>query len=101
MGIPFSTSISRSGLDWASSSGTGTLTAYRYRLSPSGLSLEALRAEPRGIRVPLTTRYANRTVAYTSRQDHPVVEDMTGGNTTYRNRVIPRLAEVYEIPGTG
>jgi anaerobic selenocysteine-containing dehydrogenase len=27
--------------------------AYRHRLAPSGLSLEALRAEPRGIRVPL------------------------------------------------
>ena len=32
--------------------------AYRHQLAPSGLSLEALRAEPRGIRVPLTTRYA-------------------------------------------
>lgn len=32
--------------------------AYRHQLSPSGLSLEALRSEPRGIRVPLTTRYA-------------------------------------------
>jgi anaerobic selenocysteine-containing dehydrogenase len=32
--------------------------AYRCQLKPSGLSLEALRAEPRGIRVPLTTRYA-------------------------------------------
>ena len=32
--------------------------AYRHQLAPSGLSLEALRAEPRGIRAPLTTRYA-------------------------------------------
>ena len=32
--------------------------AYRHQLAPSGLSLEALRAEPRGIRVPLTTRHA-------------------------------------------
>jgi anaerobic selenocysteine-containing dehydrogenase len=32
--------------------------AYRHQLGPSGLSLEALRAEPRGIRVPLTPRYA-------------------------------------------
>jgi anaerobic selenocysteine-containing dehydrogenase len=32
--------------------------AYRFQLAPSGLSLEALRAEPRGIRAPLTTRYA-------------------------------------------
>ncbi len=32
--------------------------AYRHQLVPSGLSLEALRAEPRGVRVPLTTRYA-------------------------------------------
>jgi len=32
--------------------------AYRHQLGPSGLSLEALRAEPRGIRVPLATRYA-------------------------------------------
>jgi len=32
--------------------------AYRHQLAPSGLSLEALRAEPSGIRVPLTTRYA-------------------------------------------
>jgi anaerobic selenocysteine-containing dehydrogenase len=32
--------------------------AYRHQLAQSGLSLEALRAEPRGIRAPLTTRYA-------------------------------------------
>jgi anaerobic selenocysteine-containing dehydrogenase len=32
--------------------------AYRHQLAPSGLTLEALREEPRGIRVPLTTRYA-------------------------------------------
>ena len=32
--------------------------AYRHQLGLSGLSLEALRAEPRGIRVPLATRYA-------------------------------------------
>ena len=32
--------------------------AYRHQLAPSGLSLEAMRAEPRGIRVPLTTCYA-------------------------------------------
>ncbi len=32
--------------------------AYRHQLAPSGLSLESLRAEPRGIRVPLSTRYA-------------------------------------------
>jgi anaerobic selenocysteine-containing dehydrogenase len=32
--------------------------AYRHQLAPSGLSLEALRSEPRGISVPLTTSYA-------------------------------------------
>ena len=32
--------------------------AYRYQLAPSGLSLEALRAELKGFRVPLTTRHA-------------------------------------------
>ncbi len=32
--------------------------AYRHQLAPSGLTLEALRAEPRGLRVPVTTRYA-------------------------------------------
>ena len=32
--------------------------AYRYQLDRSGVNLEALRAEPRGIRVVLTTRYA-------------------------------------------
>jgi anaerobic selenocysteine-containing dehydrogenase len=32
--------------------------AYHHQLAPSGLSLEALRSEPRGIRVPLVTRYA-------------------------------------------
>ncbi len=31
--------------------------AYRYRLAPSGVSLEALRAHPEGIRLPLETRY--------------------------------------------
>jgi anaerobic selenocysteine-containing dehydrogenase len=43
--------------------------AYRHQLVPSGLSLEALQAAPRGIRVPLTTRYAKHA------------ESDTGGNT--------------------
>ncbi len=31
--------------------------AYRYQLRPSGISLEALRANPSGVRVPVHTRY--------------------------------------------
>lgn len=31
--------------------------AYRHQLSPSGVSLEALRENPRGLRLPLQTRY--------------------------------------------
>jgi anaerobic selenocysteine-containing dehydrogenase len=31
--------------------------AYRYQLQPSGISLEALRENPSGVRVPLQTRY--------------------------------------------
>jgi anaerobic selenocysteine-containing dehydrogenase len=31
--------------------------ALRYQLAPSGLTLEQLRAEPAGVRVPLTTRH--------------------------------------------
>ena len=31
--------------------------AYRYQLGPSGISLETLRAQPGGIRIPLQTRY--------------------------------------------
>lgn len=31
--------------------------AYRYQLQPSGVSLEALRENPGGVRVPLQTRY--------------------------------------------
>jgi anaerobic selenocysteine-containing dehydrogenase len=31
--------------------------AYRHQLAPSGVTLERLRAEPGGIRVPLTTRH--------------------------------------------
>ena len=31
--------------------------AYRYQLGPSGISLETLRAQPGGIRMPLQTRY--------------------------------------------
>jgi len=31
--------------------------AYRHQLRPSGLSLDALRASPAGVRVPLQTRY--------------------------------------------
>jgi len=31
--------------------------AYRYQLGPSGVSLDALRENPRGVRVPLQTRY--------------------------------------------
>lgn len=34
-----------------------TDAAYRYQLAPSGLSLEELRREPRGLKVPLQTRY--------------------------------------------
>jgi anaerobic selenocysteine-containing dehydrogenase len=33
-------------------------TAYRHQLRPSGVTLEELRAEPAGIRLPLTTRHA-------------------------------------------
>jgi anaerobic selenocysteine-containing dehydrogenase len=36
--------------------------AYRHQLGPSGLTLEKLRAEPGGARVPLKTRYAKHTV---------------------------------------
>ena len=32
-------------------------TAYRHQLGPSGVSLEALRESPSGVRVPLRTRY--------------------------------------------
>jgi anaerobic selenocysteine-containing dehydrogenase len=32
--------------------------AYRQQLKPSGISLEQLRAEPAGLRVPLTTKHA-------------------------------------------
>jgi anaerobic selenocysteine-containing dehydrogenase len=32
--------------------------AYRHQLKPSGISLEQLRAEPGGVRVPLVTRHA-------------------------------------------
>jgi anaerobic selenocysteine-containing dehydrogenase len=32
--------------------------AYRHQLEPSGISLEQLRAEPGGVRVPLATRHA-------------------------------------------
>jgi anaerobic selenocysteine-containing dehydrogenase len=31
--------------------------AYRYQLGPSGISLETLRAQPGGFRIPLQTRY--------------------------------------------
>jgi anaerobic selenocysteine-containing dehydrogenase len=31
--------------------------AFRYQLAPSGVTLEQLRAEPAGVRVPLTTRH--------------------------------------------
>jgi anaerobic selenocysteine-containing dehydrogenase len=32
--------------------------AYRHQLGPTGVTLQQLRAEPAGVRVPLTTRYA-------------------------------------------
>jgi anaerobic selenocysteine-containing dehydrogenase len=32
-------------------------TAWRHQLAPSGIALEALRAQPRGIRVPVVTRH--------------------------------------------
>jgi len=34
-------------------------SAYRHQLAPSGISLDALRARPEGVRVPLTPRHAN------------------------------------------
>jgi hypothetical protein len=33
--------------------------------------------------------------------DYPVVEDTTAAEDPLLDRVVPRLAEVYEIPGTG
>lgn len=39
--------------------------AYRHQLGPSGVSLEAVRANPGGVRVPLQTRYRK----YAERQD--------------------------------
>jgi anaerobic selenocysteine-containing dehydrogenase len=36
--------------------------AYRHQLGPSGITLEELRAAPRGVRVPLETRYAKHTM---------------------------------------
>ena len=39
--------------------------AYRHQLAPSGVTLEALREDPRGVRVPLETRYRK----YAERKD--------------------------------
>ena len=39
--------------------------AYRHHLGPSGVTLEALRDDPHGVRVPLETRYRK----YTDRKD--------------------------------
>ncbi len=36
--------------------------AYRQQLGPSGVTLEQLRADPAGVRVPLTTRYGKHGV---------------------------------------
>jgi anaerobic selenocysteine-containing dehydrogenase len=36
--------------------------AWRHQLAPSGVTLEQLRAEPAGVRVPLTTRYRKHAV---------------------------------------
>jgi anaerobic selenocysteine-containing dehydrogenase len=36
--------------------------AYRYQLSPSGISLDELRAEPAGLRKPLTTRHTKHAM---------------------------------------
>jgi len=44
-------------------------TAYRHQLQPSGITLEELRAEPAGIRVPLTTIYAKHAKA--NKKGHP------------------------------
>ena len=35
--------------------------AYRYQLGPSGITLDQLRAEPAGLRKPLTTRHVKHT----------------------------------------
>jgi anaerobic selenocysteine-containing dehydrogenase len=39
--------------------------AYRQQLGPSGVTLEQLRADPAGVRVPLTTRYGKHAVPNT------------------------------------
>jgi anaerobic selenocysteine-containing dehydrogenase len=36
--------------------------AWRHQLAPSGITLEQLRAEPGGVRVPLTTRYRKHEI---------------------------------------
>jgi anaerobic selenocysteine-containing dehydrogenase len=38
--------------------GASVEAAYRHQLQPSGVTLEQLRAEPAGVRVPLVTRHA-------------------------------------------
>jgi anaerobic selenocysteine-containing dehydrogenase len=37
--------------------------AYRYQLGPSGISLDQLRAEPAGLRKPLTTRHTKHATS--------------------------------------
>jgi anaerobic selenocysteine-containing dehydrogenase len=37
--------------------------AFRHQLEPSGITLEALRANPAGVRVPLTTKYRKYAVS--------------------------------------
>ena len=82
---------------WASTSGTATSRRrYRYQLGPSGVSLEALRANPGGVRVPLQTRYrkfAEQTdgvphgFATPTRQDRAVFRDDPGARLSAAARV--------------
>ena len=44
--------------------------AYRYQLEPSGLSLDALRKHPGGVRVPIETRYRKFAHPQDGAQDH-------------------------------
>jgi anaerobic selenocysteine-containing dehydrogenase len=60
--------------------------AYRYQLAPSGITLDKLRANPRGICVPLQARYAKHR--------SPAANGSTEGFPT-RSRKIELYSEIF------
>jgi anaerobic selenocysteine-containing dehydrogenase len=75
--------------------------AYRYQLAPSGITLDQLRAEPAGLRKPLTTRhkkYAARDDKGNLRGFPTPSRKVEFWSETFRDHGYPALPDFVEPP---